>query len=237
MGLQKTRGFEQEWDFHWPVQTQSMILSAVISDGLGRIGKEYDPARRSLICRHGWCSIGPPQWDSFYNPILFNGTVGEYKRIRPSLEIATFNDTEDAGRNLSEQLMYSFPQPPDYRERWTQISLQVNRYGYGWGFNSKVVKAAAAILIIHAIIIIAHCCYIIITGLHYSYADSVGELVALALQSQPPKAFESFRTGMLCGRSAWLQPTAVRRAAGSRDYEQRLEIAVGAECSASGCIT
>ncbi|KAI4162083.1 MAG: hypothetical protein LQ342_004253 [Letrouitia transgressa] len=129
----------------------------------------------------------------------------------------------------SLQVMYSFPQPPNYHAKWTEVSLQVNRYGYGWGFRGKIVKAAAAFFILHAIIIVAHCCHLIICGKCYSYAGSIGELLTLALKSEPPQVLESSTAGISSDKIIWSQPAAVRRVKGSKDCEEQLEIAIGPE--------
>ena len=211
---------------HWPVQGQSLVLSAVVADALGRIGNEYKALWCLVICRNGWCSTSPAQSPSGGNPVLFNGTAGEWASLTGREAVSYYvNNSKD----LSQQVMYSFPQPHDYQTQWTEISLQVNRYGYGWGFNSKVVKAAAAILIVHAIIIVAHCCHLIISGKVYSYADSIGELVALALKSQPPRVLSSSNVGVSSGKSVWSQPTAVRKAEGLKEGKQQFEIVVGPE--------
>ena len=226
-GLQHPETVES-WDLCWPVEGQSIILSAVLADGLGRIGSEYDFGENILICQKGWCSIGLSEMTIQGTPFVFNGTISEYEKLQQkSVNLLPDN----SGRISSHQMMYSFPQPPDHRERWTEVSFRINRYGYGWAFNNKLVKAAAAVLITHAIVIIAHCCHIIISGQYYRYIDSLGELVALALKSQPPKTLDSSSTGISSGQSVWSQPAAVRHAEGSKDYEQRLELVVGPECT------
>ena len=231
--LQATEVNGISWDSRpcWPADSQSIVLSAVIADGLGRIASEYSVDENLLICRKGWCSIGPWSATRNGNPVIYNGTYSEFEALRwwyiRGEHILQGYETTGA---LSDQIMHSFPQPPDYREQWTEVSFKNNRYGYGWGFKSKLVKAAAAIMINPAANILAHSCNLIISGEYYCFIDTVGELVALALKSQTPTALKDTSSTGTLSNSLCSQPTAVRLAAGTREYEQELEIVVGLEC-------
>ena len=186
-GLRNPEAAELSSGSEWPVRSQSIILSAVIADALGRIGSEYS-TENLLVCRKSWCSYGSFLFDDQRNPTIFNGTDLEFQTLlHGDYDLLSNNGSwlsyypGDPSPNIS-----SFPQPLDYRARWTEVSFTVHRYCYGWGVKGKVVKAAIAILIVHAVIVIAYCCRLVISGRYFDYANSVGELVALALESPPP---------------------------------------------------
>ena len=214
-----------------PAQTQAAILSTVIADGLGRIGDEYS-SQGSVICRNHWCSMGQPIFDIDNNPVMFNGTREETCQVTCNVQGPGVSQIPD-GDGPNQQMLYSFPQPANYATEWTEVSLKIKRYGYGWGFNSKIVKAAAAILSIHAIIILAHCCYMLFTGRYYTYADTIGDLVALALKSRPPSQDWNLDTHESRKKSD-ARTTAVRRVQGSRPYEQQLEIVIDPKTNGGG---
>ena len=216
------------------VQVSSRVVSAVIADSLGRIGSELPANWGVIICRKGWCSTSAPQYAFSGNPVLFNGTVGEWNAVASNGARGYWGASNSSGFDPSLQVMYSFPQPPDFNTKWTEISLQVNRYGYGWGFRNKIVNAAAAFLILHAIIIFAHCCHLIIYGKCSSYAGSIGELLALALQSAPAQILQSSTLGTPPDKGIWSQPAALRRVKGSDGHRDQYQIVLGPECGESG---
>lgn len=224
------------------IQYQSVILSAVIADALGRIGSEYETGE-ILICRSGWCSQGPFSFDDRGNPLIFNGTYREYWSLLESGSAPQLSFPDRSVKPSSsfwvdrsnDPIMYSFPQPLDYRERWTEISLYINRYGYGWGVKGKLVKAAMWVLGVHAVIIIVHCCHLIISAQYFNYMGSLGELMVLALESPPPppsslyRPLDPKRTSRKAYRSAWSRRTAVRYAPQSQDPERQLEIVLSSD--------
>lgn len=135
-----------------------MLIATLITDALGRIGLEYTTTAgpRALVCRNGWC---------------FTGQDRQITEFMPDLH------------DPNSQTLLSFPQPSDFQDKWTEISFPVDRYGYGWGLNNQLVPLAAAILLLHAVIVVAHCCHLLYTGIHYGFADTLGDLLALALSS------------------------------------------------------
>jgi len=214
-GMRKYK--EQELGLAWPAYGQSVMLSKAVADGLARIGSEYRVNyvvnRETTICRKGWCSRGP-----FLNPPLgpsiLNGTVAEYDTYYPRLL-----------PNNTGQILESFPEPADIGDVWTRISFPVKRYGYGWGFGTVTIKVATAVLILHAAIIIIHSCILIFTGRSYSYASSLGELLALAFNSKPPATFKSTSVGISQG-STWARSTAVREDYWKEHEADRLKLVV-----------
>ena len=218
------------------VHAQAKILSMAVADGLARIGAEYNVNygvstlfqgadtqayntynSTITLCRNGWCSQGS-LIDDLRGPAILNGTVERFREYFPALGYGYFN--------TSQQLLHSFPEPADIATSWTQVSFPVKRYGYGWGFDTVAVKIATAILILHAVAVIAHCCYIMYSGLKYSFIDSLGDLVALALVSEPPVPFQATSVGVARG-STWSQSTAIREVGGKEFGASKLALVVG----------
>lgn len=214
------------------VEAQSKILSMAVADGLARIGAEYnvnkgiyDPMNSTFtLCRKGWCSQGYFV-NSAFGPAILNGSVNDSST---SYEILS----QGFWVNVTGNIPHSFPEPADIGTSWTQVSFPVHRYGYGWGFDTVAVKVATAVLILHAVIIIAHCCLLIYSGVAYSFIGSLGDLVALALISKPPSTFSSTSVG-IARRSTWSQPTTVKEV-GAKDYGiSRLALVLGGDLEAT----
>ncbi|MCJ1398406.1 hypothetical protein MMC11_001604 [Xylographa trunciseda] len=212
----------------WPQSAQSLILSKVVADGLARIGSEFRVSNATAIamnditvCRQGWCSQGPFSYQS-QGPMIGNGTWRDYQDI-------SNGGIEDAPHPDSPVLR-SFPQPNDIDTAWTRVSFPIERYGYGWGFNSVAIIVAAAVLLFHALVIAIHCCILVFTGYHYKYAATLGELVALALGSQQPATLASTSVGISKG-ATWKRATAIREVQEEGSKKGRLELVVGESLS------
>ena len=119
-------------------------------------------------------------FDECNGPVILNGSRADYVGYFADLDIG-------AVTNVTGNLLRSFPRPSDIDTSWTRISFPVKRYGYGWSMNTAAVTIATAILIVHVVVVLAHCCVLIISGFSYSYVGSLGDLVALALNSHVPK--------------------------------------------------
>ena len=92
--------------------------------------------------------------------------------------------------------------------------------------NTAAVKIATVVLIAHTVVVLAHCLVLVISGFSYSYVGSLGDLVALALNSHAPKSFHSTSVGIARG-STWLQRTAIREV-GEKEYgTSRLAMVIG----------
>ena len=220
-----------------PVDAQTKILSMAVADGLARIGAEYNvnqgvssfsyggyddqtyDTRNSTVtlCRRDWCSQGYFV-DSIRGPAILNGTVQDFRAYYEQLSYVTYSNVTN--------LLRSFPEPTDIATSWTQVAFPVQRYGYGWGFNTVAVQVATAILILHAIIIVVHCCNLMYSGLKYSFIGSLGDLVALALVSEKPAAFKSASVGVARG-STWSQPIAIREVGEKEFGASKLALVVG----------
>lgn len=174
----------------------SQIISSAVADGLARIGSEF----RVDSSRKGTVVACYHGWCSHY-------------LLKESHDL----DEDDA--------LDTFPEPADIETKWTRVSFPVNRYGYGWKYNTVTAKVATAFLILHAIVILIHCCVLIYTGTTYSFASSIGELTALALNSKPPATLKATSAG-ISSRSTWTRSTAVREVRGNGYQPDRLEIAI-----------
>lgn len=206
---------------NFPSSVQAVILSKAVADGLSRIGAEYrvnplvSSARNVTVCRNEWCSSGifvnPP-----IGPGILNGTVANWNDY---FEDFSYGDWPD-----DEQILHSFSEPENVDSVWTRVSFPVKRYGYAWSSNTVTVKVATAVLMLHVLVIGIHCCFLLITGLSYSYASSLGELIALALNSRPPTVLKSASVAIVKSAS-WTRPTAVRETPGRQeDAVDRLEL-------------
>ena len=184
---------------------EATLLSKAIADGLSRIGAEYrvNPLRgierNATMCHNGWCSSGPFAIAQS-RPTILNST---YSEGREFLGDFAYIDMDES------TMLHSFPEPEDASSVWTRVSFPLSHYGYAWSFNTKTVKIATANLMLHALIIVIHCCFLLVSGRSYFYASSLGDLIALALNSTPPAAMESASVAIRKGAS-WTRPTAVR---------------------------
>lgn len=200
---------------------QSIILSKAFAEGIARIGAEFrvhplTPDQRNItVCRSKWCSSGP-YLNPGTKPKIFNGTWSEWRDYAPELGYGQWQE--------GLQLFRTYPQPDDVATAWTRLSFPMKRYGYAWSFSTKTVKAATAILMLHTFIIAIHCCYLLFTGRSYNFASSLGDLVALALNSQAPAALKSASVASDKGAS-WARQTTVREYQGrEKDGIDRLEL-------------
>jgi hypothetical protein len=201
----------------------ALILSKGITDGLSRIGSEYvvnsylDTYLRSnnvTVCREGWCSQGPYA-KAPTGPAILNGTFDDYMLYFDS----------DMPAIYDRPFLTSFPAPHDIDEKWTRISFRVKRYGYRYGFDTSAVKIAAAILLLDVAIVLVHSVATIVDGRTFGYGQSLGELLALAVNSPPTKGFNSGPEG-ISSSSAWRKTTSVERCAAEDGLNRRLQIVV-----------
>lgn len=166
-----------------------------------------------IVYSEGWF------FDECNGPVILNGSRTAYLVYFSNLDVGAVS-------NVTGNLLRSFPRPSDIDTSWTRISFPVKRYGYGWSLNTAAVKIATGILIAHTVVILAHCLILIVSGFSYSYVGSLGDLVALALNSHAPKSFQSTSVGIARG-STWLQRTAIREI-GEKEYgTSRLAMVIG----------
>ena len=68
---------------------------------------------------------------------------------------------------------------------YTRVTFNVVRYGYGWGLQGPGIKLATAALLLHAVLCVAFAVKTVYSGRSFSFARTVGEMVALAMNSAP----------------------------------------------------
>ena len=112
--------------------------------------------------------------------------------------------------------LYSFPEFAGIDGQGFHF-LCMKRYAYEWICPTVTTKVAVALLILHAIVILVHCCVLDYTGISYSFAGSIG---ALMLNSKPPVILESPSAEVSNG-SKWARSTAVRAVYGDGNQADR----------------
>lgn len=160
----------------------STLFTFATTDSDGNTLRAYETFNSTItLCREGWCSQAYLIGDA-WGLVMLNGIAHKF-RVYYTNQAST-NIYENVTGSL---LYYTFLEPADSKITWTQISFLFKWYGYGWGFDTVTFKLATAILIIHAVIIIVHCCYIAYSGLSNSSISSLGDLVALAPRNYLPR--------------------------------------------------
>lgn len=84
------------------------------------------------------------------------------------------SDRFSCGPNVEENLATS---------GFKRITFKVTRYGYGWGSGSVAVKLANVALLLHALPCLGYATSTLWSGRTFSIAGSVGEAIALAVNS------------------------------------------------------
>ena len=111
---------------------------------------------------------------------------------------------------------FKYPGWPDlsfeeYAERqgFTEVRIQVRRYGYGWSFQGVPIKLAATVLVLHALIALIHVFAVVFGGWTSISWTSMGQMLVLAFTSLPPNTLRNTSAGVEC-LSSWKQTLAVR---------------------------
>ena len=188
----------------------NLILSTVIANGLASIGTEY--LQNVAICKGEQCSQGLV---NISQVLIFDGTEDESNECG----LGGIESNASVYSQLSQYLRD--PGGEARNSQWTEISFPIFKYGYGWSFTPSTVKSATVILLLHALIVIIHVCYVLFAGLSYSFADDIAELLALALESKPPEIFNTSKLPK-CRDRIWTRSTMVRQA----EEDGRLELVV-----------
>ena len=93
---------------------------------------------------------------------------------------------------------FSIDSTANETEHWAPLRMKTLVNGYAYGANELTVKLAVSVLIIHAALALAHTLYEVLLsgGLSSSSWDSVAELVALAMNSQPTEKLRNTCAGI-----------------------------------------
>lgn len=101
--------------------------------------------------------------------------------------------------------------PDVLNANFTRLQLDVTKHVYGYGFRGATVYLAFAVLLLHVVTVLAHLLLMLFGRRWSSRAwSSLGELLVLALASQPPaKALENCGAGVDTAR-VWRSRVSVR---------------------------
>ena len=177
-----------------------------------------------VACRGGQCIQGP-YYDERGGYVIYNGTNGETVTDCGLAGLDIFENS-----TLASQPMFSFQEPSRAvrDSEWTELSFPVYYYGYGWGFDAVTARIAAAVLVLHACIIVIHVAYMLLQGKDYSYMNSFAELLVLAMKSRPSDVPAPTSLSWGGRRKAWDRKMAVRQIVGDGAHGgDRLEIVMG----------
>jgi hypothetical protein len=98
---------------------------------------------------------------------------------------------------------------------WTRLDIALSRYGYGYGMSTVTKKFAAAVLLGQAVIAIAIVAALALSkGISSSWSSS-GELLALAINSNPTPRLQNTGAGV-SPLDTWKEKVTVRVADGKK---------------------
>jgi hypothetical protein len=82
--------------------------------------------------------------------------------------------------------------PTDFDEsvRSTQFHFRILRYGYGYGFRGVTIYIATVALLLHVLVALIHIGVVMTKGMSSSSWGSVGEMIVLAVNSQPTEKLQ-----------------------------------------------
>jgi hypothetical protein len=95
------------------------------------------------------------------------------------------------------------------------LDIALSRYGYGYGMSTVTKKFAAVVLLGQAVIAIATVAALALSKHVSSSWSSVGELVALAINSNPTPKLQNTGAG-ISRLDTWKEKVMVRVAEGER---------------------
>lgn len=90
-----------------------------------------------------------------------------------------------------------------------QWDFQVWRWGYSYGARNITTKLSLALLLAHAAFALGFMVYLCFAGWRTSAWSSIGELIALALKSQPTQQFQGTDAGISRSKT-WAQNVRIR---------------------------
>lgn len=99
--------------------------------------------------------------------------------------------------------------PVLYTDEWFPMTVRFSRYGYGYGLRGLTTYLAMAVLLVHVALALAHIAMILVTGWTSSVWDSMGEMMALAINSEPSSSLGNTCVG-IDKTSTWRKIVQVR---------------------------
>ncbi|KAL8993774.1 MAG: hypothetical protein Q9169_006094 [Polycauliona sp. 2 TL-2023] len=106
-----------------------------------------------------------------------------------------------------------------HEQGWAELEFRVARYGYSWSFEGRLVKAAVAVLVMQALIGLAHICYIISGGLTIPSWSTMGEMLILAIDSSPSARLQTAALTPKGRYTLWSETVQIRKT-----KEKKLEL-------------
>ncbi|MCJ1273831.1 hypothetical protein MMC21_001624 [Puttea exsequens] len=95
------------------------------------------------------------------------------------------------------------------KEDLTRITFSTIRYGYGWGLKGAAVKLANVALLLHAALCLSYAGSCLWRGRTFSIASSIGEMIALAMNSAPTEKLKNTCVGIM-SLATWKKVVVVR---------------------------
>ncbi len=121
----------------------------------------------------------------------------------------------DVGGAHPKDFEGDFPYFKTHPEYFTVFYYHVSRFGYGWGFTGTPAKLSAVVLITHAIFALSQVAVVLVKGRTPRSWQSMGELLALALNSQPSDRLQNTSAGIE-KRDTWKENVRIREVIGNR---------------------
>jgi len=213
----------------YPIFGQALLLSTALTNDISIIGLEV--GKTIVGCRDKQCIQGPyySERDGY---VIYNDTNEETVTACGLAGLELLHN-----HSLASQPMLSFKKPSRAvrDSEWTKLSFPVFSYDYGWGFDAVTVRIAAAVLVLHACIIVIHVAYMLLKSMDYNYMNSFEELLVLAMKSRSSDVPAPTSLGWGGGRKAWDRKIAVRQIFGDGARRMdRLEIVMGAKSGTGG---
>ena len=100
---------------------------------------------------------------------------------------------------------------------YTEITMTVQRNGYGYGFEGVPIKLAAIVLTIYIALVCVHLIAMVVGGRIYKGCSDMGDMLALAWGSAPTVEMKNLSAGIKHHQTA-------RRVVKVREKEGRLQL-------------
>lgn len=125
------------------------------------------------------------------------------------------------GRNFSVTRLASSNDSVETPNGCLRWDFQVWRWGYSYGIRNITTKLSLALLLTHTALDLGFMIYLCLTGWRTTAWSSIGELIALALKSQPTHQFQGIDAGISRSRT-WAQNVRTREM-GNGGLQMRFE--------------
>ncbi|RDW67750.1 hypothetical protein BP6252_09146 [Coleophoma cylindrospora] len=162
----------------------------------GRPGRQAIPRLvadlgKEISNDHWVLSAGPPE----YYPWTLSAILGMYVTdaiARASPNVTTFvyqaNSSGEETVSLLRNSKVPFKHPRTSEQaarnpRLTEYTLKASRYGYGWSMEDLTIRFAAAALLLHAVMAMAHICFSLCDQWVCTAWETMGALLVLAINS------------------------------------------------------